>query len=242
MTKILIVEDEKEIRENIAQILQLNDYETISADNGKTALELAIKYLPDLIVSDIMMPYMDGYEFLENLRKIPKTSIIPCILVTAKVEKKDIRQGMELGADDYLTKPFTPEELLNSVTSRLARHQLIQEKFDVQLEQNQEIISKIKQNVNEKNKKLKTHENLINLKDDILEKLIINLSNPLNNINIAIKMLKESDSEEKRQKYLQILQDECYKEIEILNETKELQKILTSENIKILQKFNLLKP
>jgi DNA-binding response OmpR family regulator len=242
MTKILIVEDEKEIRENIAQILQLNDYETISADNGKTALELAIKYLPDLIVSDIMMPYMDGYEFLENLRKIDKISSIPCILVTAKVEKRDIRQGMELGADDYLTKPFTPEELLNSITSRLARHHHITKKFDVQLEENQEIITKIKQNVNEKNKKLKTNENLINLKDDILEKLIINLSNPLNNMNIAIKMLKNSNNEEKRQIYLQILQHECAKEIEILNEIKELRKILTAENIKVLQKFNLLKP
>jgi DNA-binding response OmpR family regulator len=242
MTKILIVEDEKEIRENIAQILQLNDYETISADNGKTALELAIKYLPDLIVSDIMMPYMDGYEFLENLRKIDKISSIPCIFVTAKVEKRDIRQGMQLGADDYLTKPFTPEELLNSITSRLARHQHIKKKFDIQLEENQEIIAKIKQNVNDKNKKLKTHENLINLKDDILEKLIINLSNPLNNMNIAIKMLKESDDEEKRQVYLQILQQECSKEIEVLNEIKELQRILTTENIKVLQKFNLLKP
>lgn len=242
MTKILIVEDEKEIRENIEQILQLNDYETISANNGKTALDLAIEYLPDLIVSDIMMPYMDGYEFLENVRKTPEISVIPCILVTARVEKKDIRQGMELGADDYLTKPFTPEELLNSVTSRLARHQHITEKFDVQLEENQEIITNIKQNVNEKNKKIKTHENLINLKDDILEKLIINLSNPLNNMNIAIKMLRESDNEEKRQLYLQILQDECTKEIEILNETKELRKILTTENIKVLQKFNLLKP
>ncbi|WP_017296014.1 response regulator transcription factor [Geminocystis herdmanii] len=242
MTKILIVEDEKEIRENIAQILQLNDYETISADNGKNALDLAIKYLPDLIISDIMMPYMDGYEFLENLRKTEKISIIPCILVTAKVEKKDIRQGMELGADDYLTKPFTPEELLNSVISRLARHQHITETFDVQLEKNQEVITKIKKNVNEKNKRLKTHENLINLKDDILEKLIINLSNPLNNMNIAIKMLRESDNEEKQQLYLQILQDECAKEIEILNDTKELCKILTTENIKVLQKFNLLKP
>lgn len=242
MTKILIVEDEKEIRENIVQILQLNDYETISADNGKTALELATKHLPDLIISDIMMPYMDGYELLENLRKIKATAIIPCILVTAKVEKKDIRQGMELGADDYLTKPFTPEELLNSVTSRLARHQLITEKFDVQLQENKEIISKIKQNVNETNKKLKTNENLISLKDDILEKLITNLSNPVNNMNMAIKMLKESDSEEKQQIYLKILQDECSKEIEIINETKELQKILTEENIKVLQKFNLLKP
>lgn len=241
MTQVLVIEDEKEIRENIIQILELNNHETIFADNGQSGLDLAVKNLPDLIVCDVMMPYMDGYEFLENLRKLEETLAIPCILVTAKVEKKDIRQGMGLGADDYLTKPFTPQELLEAVEVRLQRHQAITEKFDEELKENQKQITEVKRTINQQNKKLKIDRDLLKMKDNIIDKFLTNLSDPINNINLAIKMFKEADTEEKQQLYLKILQDECAKQIDLLNETKDLQKLLTSENIVVLQKFNLLK-
>ncbi|MGI0481171.1 response regulator transcription factor [Geminocystis sp. CENA526] len=241
MTRILVIEDEKEIRENIIQILELNNHETIFADNGQSGLDLAVKNLPDLIVCDVMMPCMDGYEFLENLRKLEETVTIPCILVTAKVEKKDFRQGMGLGADDYLTKPFTPQELLEAIESRLQRHENITEQFKNKLKENEQNITEIKQEIKEKKKQSKANEDLIAMKDNIIDKLLTNLSDPINNINLAVKMLIEADSEEKQQLYLKILQDECAKEIALLNETKELQKLLTTETIGMLQKFNLLK-
>jgi DNA-binding response OmpR family regulator len=242
MTKILVIEDENDIRNNIVQTLQFNDYEAISSDNGKEGLDLAVKNLPNLILCDIMMPEMNGYEFLSALRANPATVDIPCILVTAKVEKRDLRLGMQLGADDYLTKPFTSEELLGAINSRLERVQGIQQKYQLSLQEYQKQLNEIKQQIKEQSKQLKTNENLVGIKDDIIDKLVASFSDPVNNINLALKMLREANTEEKKQLYLKILQDECAKEIELLNEIKELQRILTPENAAILQQFNLLKP
>lgn len=121
MNAILVIEDEAQIRTNIEEILELGDFQAIAAANGRMGLELAKKHLPDLIICDVMMPEMDGLEVLENLRAEPKTSLIPFIFLSAKVEKSDQRKGMTLGADDYLTKPFTAQELLEAVAVRLER-------------------------------------------------------------------------------------------------------------------------
>lgn len=241
MVKILVVEDEREIRENILQILQLNNYEAMGVENGKVAWEVALESPPDLIICDVMMPEMDGYQLIERLRIEEKTLMIPCIFVTAKVDKRDIRMGMRLGADDYLTKPFTPDELLEAVKIRLQRKKELEQEFEVKLQRNQEVIKDVLKEVQEKDKKIQSSENLLQLKDDIISKLVISMSNPVNNMNMAIKMLSEADTEEKRQTYLRILKEECSKEISLLNEVKELQKILTPENIAVLLQFNLLK-
>ncbi|WP_442590551.1 response regulator [Pedobacter sp. AW31-3R] len=116
---ILIIEDNDDIRESTAEILELANYEVFQADNGKTGVEIANTQLPDLILCDIMMPELDGYGVLYLLNKNPQTAATPFIFLTAKAERMDMRKGMEMGADDYLVKPFDDVELLNAIESRL---------------------------------------------------------------------------------------------------------------------------
>lgn len=120
--KVLIIEDNEDIRESTAEILELANYETFSAANGRIGVELATKHHPDLILCDIMMPELDGYGVLYLLHKNPQTATIPFIFITAKSERADMRKGMEMGADDYLTKPFDDIELLNAIEGRLKKN------------------------------------------------------------------------------------------------------------------------
>ncbi len=134
MNKILVIEDESQVRENIQQILELSDYSTLSAEDGIMGIEIAQGSLPDLIICDIMMPKMNGYGVLNQIRQNPSTANIPLIFLTAKSERSDFRKGMELGADDYVTKPFTSEELLTSVNTRLAKMRAINSQYQKQVE------------------------------------------------------------------------------------------------------------
>lgn len=127
MAKILVIEDNADILEEVLTWLWLEDYEAIGAANGRIGIELALAQAPDLILCDIMMPEKDGYRVLLELRTQPLTALTPFIFMTAKQERIDIRYGMELGADDYITKPFSHEELLGAIRSRLTqRHRFIQ--------------------------------------------------------------------------------------------------------------------
>ncbi len=121
MKNILLIEDDVTVRENTAELLELSDYEVTTASNGKDGIEKARARHPDIIICDIMMPEIDGYGVLESLSKNPETANIPFIFLSAKTEHKDIRKGMDLGADDYLTKPFEEEDLLSAIESRLAK-------------------------------------------------------------------------------------------------------------------------
>jgi CRP/FNR family cyclic AMP-dependent transcriptional regulator len=121
MKTILIIEDNTNIRENTAEILELAGYRVITAINGKAGVELALVDKPDLIICDIMMPVLDGYGVLHIVNKNPVLAGIPFIFLTAKSERMDFRRGMELGADDYLTKPFDESELLSAIEGRLNR-------------------------------------------------------------------------------------------------------------------------
>ncbi len=129
MKKILLIEDNREMRENTSEILGLDNYAVVSAENGKAGVELAKKEKPDLIICDIMMPDLDGYGVLHILGKDPETAGIPFIFLTAKAEKSDMRKGMNLGADDYLTKPFDDTELLNAVEVRLKRNEFFKKNY-----------------------------------------------------------------------------------------------------------------
>ena len=133
MKTILLIEDDADMRENIAEILELADYRVLRAENGKKGVEAAKKDPPDLVLCDIMMPELDGYGVLMMLSKTPATSEIPFIFLSAKAERSDVRRGMELGADDYLTKPFEESELLNAVEGRLKRSQIFRKGFDQSL-------------------------------------------------------------------------------------------------------------
>lgn len=129
MKTILIIEDNSDIRESTAEILELAGYHVLQAENGKAGVELAVQQKADLILCDIMMPELDGYGVLHMLSKNEKTSDIPFIFLTAKAERIDFRKGMEMGADDYLTKPFDDIELLAAIESRLNKKERLEAYF-----------------------------------------------------------------------------------------------------------------
>jgi CRP-like cAMP-binding protein len=134
MKKILLIEDNLEVRENTSEILALANYEVLVAENGRVGVDLAQRHKPDLIICDIMMPELDGYGVLHILSKNEETAAIPFIFLTAKTEKTDIRKGMNLGADDYLTKPFDDTDLLNAIEARLRKTAIQQKHYEATIE------------------------------------------------------------------------------------------------------------
>ncbi|MFM2375985.1 MAG: hypothetical protein RLZZ165_1082 [Bacteroidota bacterium] len=129
MKRILLIEDNPEMRENTSEILVFAGYEVITANNGRLGIQKAREEMPDLILCDIMMPEMDGYGVLFLLNKDPKTAGIPFIFLTAKADKSEIRKGMNLGADDYLTKPYDEMELLDAIEGRFRRNEITRKEF-----------------------------------------------------------------------------------------------------------------
>ena len=130
MKTILLIEDDADMRDNTAEILELANYRVLKAENGRKGIELARREKPDLVLCDIMMPELDGYSVLHMLGRDPATAELPFIFLSAKAERGDVRKGMELGADDYLTKPFEESELLNAIEGRLKRSELFRKGFD----------------------------------------------------------------------------------------------------------------
>lgn len=122
MKKILVIEDEAETRDNLVLMLEMEGFKSLAAPNGRVGVAVAKEELPDVILCDVSMPKLDGYGVLEALRADERTVSIPFIFLTAKGDKKDLRIGMNLGADDYLTKPASAEEVLTTVKARLERH------------------------------------------------------------------------------------------------------------------------
>lgn len=165
MNKVLVIEDEELVREGIVLILSVNGFDVSQAENGRIGVELALQEIPDLIISDIMMPELDGYGVLTAVRKHEETSGIPFLFLSAKADQSDIRQGMNLGADDYLTKPFQLEELLKAVRVRLERSTT---------------------------EKAKTQEKINTLRTNLSFALPHELLTPLNGILGLSKLLKES--------------------------------------------------
>ena len=135
MKKILIIEDQKVLREEVRDWFDFEGFLALAAQDGKEGVEMACKHLPDLILCDIMMPEMDGNEVLRQLRMNQATSLIPFIFMTALSERNQVRNGMENGADDYITKPFTRNELLNAVMARLDKASEIQERSSAALQE-----------------------------------------------------------------------------------------------------------
>jgi CRP-like cAMP-binding protein len=134
MNTILLIEDNLEVRENTAEILELANYKVMTAENGKIGVEKALAETPDLIICDIMMPVLDGYGVLHLLNKNETLKNIPFIFLTAKAERSDFRRGMEMGADDYITKPFTDIELLNAIDRRLKKSALLKKEYSQGME------------------------------------------------------------------------------------------------------------
>ncbi len=167
MKKILLIEDNKDVRENTAEILRLAPYEVVTAKNGKEGVELAQSEKPDLIICDIMMPVLDGHGVLHLLSKNEETSGIPFIFLTAKAERSDFRKGMEMGADDYLTKPFDDVELLNAIEVRLRKNAIFKKDYAKSIEGLNEFIDHTKGFESLKNLSMERDVRLYKKKDDI---------------------------------------------------------------------------
>ena len=127
MKKVLLVEDDTVLRESTAELLELSNYEVFTAPNGLSGVQVALEQQPDVVVCDIMMPEMDGYAVLKALSQNEETRSIPFIFLSAKTERSDVRKGMELGADDYLTKPFEEDELIGAIESRIAKMAILRD-------------------------------------------------------------------------------------------------------------------
>ena len=141
MSKILVIEDETPTRNMFRDCLEAEGFQTFGAEDGLAGVEQAQKYLPNLVLCDVVMPKLDGYAVLNQLRQIAATATIPFIFVSAKADKVYRRQGMSLGADDYLTKPSTVEELLEAVSARLERHAMLQTHCDASHQSSKEIVA-----------------------------------------------------------------------------------------------------
>lgn len=143
MKTILLIEDNQDIRENMAEILEMSKYKVLTAPDGKEGVALAIEHKPDLIVCDIMMPVLDGYGVIHMLQKNETTNNIPFIFLTAKAERTEIRKGMDLGADDYITKPFNGTELLNAIEARLRKADLVKQEIAAGMQGVNELIETV---------------------------------------------------------------------------------------------------
>lgn len=207
MTKILVIEDEAALRSEILDMLDAEGFVSLSAENGQAGVKTAIAEIPDLIICDVMMPVLDGYGVLQGVRTHPATAMIPFIFLTAKGSIEDLRHGMNLGADDYIIKPFTYKDLLEAVRVRLAKQQLV---FDMQHK-----IEELQQS------------NL--LKDEFVMTASHELRAPVTNIIMAVQMLQQARSAEQKQRYINLLQVECSREINLINDLLDLHRLEVNE-------------
>ncbi len=228
MKKILVIEDEPAVRANILELLEAEDFEAVGAENGFMGAMWAQEYLPDLIVCDVMMPEVDGYEVLSALRQVPATAAIPFIFLTAMVDKADIRQGMNLGADDYLTKPFTRAELLGAITSRFNKQQVVMNQYQTERERSESL-----------QKKVMELQQSVNIQGEVLQQLQQEMRNTVPKITMAIGFLKSIQPGAQRDRCIKILQQSCQSEIALLNQP-NLQKFVSPEDLKLLSQLNLI--
>lgn len=197
---VLVIEDEKDIRDSICEILKFEGYQVLSADNGAAGVEVMIRNRPDMILCDIMMPDLNGFEVLQKMKEIFPVSEIPFIFITALSERKDFRTAMNLGADDFLTKPFSVEELLNAVKVRLEKTQIAERRIRERIdrieesihERAQELTLQIQQQKTEMSKISEMNQMLgerLNEKDLELSRdalRVIDINNTLQNIEKLI--------------------------------------------------------
>ncbi|MEO0645863.1 MAG: response regulator [Cyanobacteria bacterium J06650_10] len=212
MAKILIIEDEVDIRANLLELLKLEGYDVMSADNGVTGLIGAMEYQPDLVLCDVMMPELDGHDVLLALRQEPQTALIPFIFLTAFADKGDIRQGMDLGADDYLTKPFTCTEVLGAVKTRLKKQTVItadQRDLRSQLLLNQKLAQQFQQGLDP--------EKLTLMKDFRLK-----TQETLEKLQTVTQLLQQLPEHAEKDRSLDLIQNICASEIKMLTRVPNL--------------------
>lgn len=214
MQTILVIEDEALLREDLLEVLDMEGFQAIGAKNGREGVRLARNLLPDLILCDVLMPELDGYGVLSMLRQKPETALIPFVFLTAKGTVDDFRQGMKLGADDYLIKPYKQTELLETISTRLTKRNAILQLQKAAMIQLQQKIEELQQT------------NL--MKDDFLSTASHELRAPMTNIMMVIQLLRRDPLDDRQQRYLSVLQAECSREIELINDLLDLQRLEAS--------------
>jgi len=207
MTKVLIIEDEAILRAEVAEWLTFEDYEVITAADGLDGLQTALQHRPDFIICDITMPRLDGYGVLLELRSNPDTASIPFIFVTARAAHEDIRQGMSLGADDYITKPFTRLELLRAIESRLQKKAAVEENYGAEIKQWQQAFEQ-------------EHEQRM-LKARIIAMFTHDFRNPLSAILASIGLLRNYEerlSQERKHTHLNKIEGSVRQLLQMLDD------------------------
>lgn len=224
--KILVIEDDDLIRETLQELLELEGFQVVTAENGLVGVQIAQAEHPDLTICDVMMPELDGYGVLAQLQQHPETAMIPFLFLTAKASLTDMRQGMNLGADDYLTKPFTLAELRQAIAIRFSKQASLMQQYWQERDRARSL-----------QQQSQDHQNMAEVQEDILKKMLLELRNPLSNISMAIYMLERATTDQERDRYLTILKEECAHEMAVLNKVEQLQGLLTSGNLKLIQRL-----
>lgn len=227
--KILVIEDERATRTNLLKFLESEGHIAIGAENGRLGIESARQNLPDLIICDILMPELDGYDVLTELQQQPETAAIPFIFLTVATDPENFRQGMQLGADDYLSKPATSAELRAAINSRLKKQEIVIQKYATETEPVEVLEQKIRQ-----------LEQFIGAKNSLMNYFLQKERDLMFSLQATIEQLQQEDNESDRSLLLGNLQQDFTRILALINQVSELQQILTPDNIDLLQQFNFL--
>ncbi|MFK8183582.1 MAG: response regulator transcription factor [Phormidesmis sp.] len=206
MVKILVIEDEVEIRANLLELLALEGYDIIGADNGATGLVGALEHNPDLILCDVMMPELDGHDVLAALRQEPQTALTPFIFLTALADKSDIRKGMSLGADDYITKPFVCSEVIDAISARLEKQTALSE----QHKRDQAEVANLQKEVKQFRSTLSSDQ------AELISDVRLKLKETLSKLNTLTDILKTLPEGTQRQRSLALVQSVCATKVKLL--------------------------
>lgn len=235
MTKILVIEDERATRTNIVNFLEAEGFDTLVAENGRLGIQLAQSHLPDLIICDILMPELDGYDVLTTLQQQSQTASIPFIFLTVTATQAGFQQSLDLGADDYLSKPITSEQLRNAIAFQL-------QKQAEQLAYQPEYATPAAQSIG---KLTNPQMQLLNAKDRLFNQLSQGVQSHLAKMSRATQALRQAARETNREasretdRYLQELQEGTARVLALVNEITALHNMLTPENADVLlEQFN----
>ncbi len=226
--KILVIEDEKTTLNSIVEFLLSEGFEAMGAENGREGIELAQKHLPSLIICDILMPDLDGYDVLTYLQQDPNTAAIPFIFLTATTDSSSFRLGMEMGADDYLRKPVTSAELRAAIASRLRKQEVTISNYVTGESDAQEDLED----------KMEQLQSFSDAQSSLFKFLLQGIKPSITQLNQELEELKETPMDSQQEEHLNNLQKEFTRLLAVVNQVSELHKILTPENTTVLSQFS----
>ncbi|VEP16618.1 Response regulator containing a CheY-like receiver domain and an HD-GYP domain [Hyella patelloides LEGE 07179] len=226
--KILVIEDERTTLNSIVEFLLSEGFDALGAENGRDGIELAQKHLPALIICDILMPELDGYDVLTYLQQDTETAGIPFIFLTATTDSSSFRLGMEMGADDYLRKPVTSAELRAAIASRLRKQEATIQNYSITDLPTSDIADSDPEQLREYS----------NAQSSLFQFLLEGIKPSISRLNQEMSEFRETLTESKQQEHLDNLEKEFARLLSVVNQVSELHKILTPENTKILSQFD----